>query len=82
MTLRPPYTTDTDPTLPHQVYFFLPQGSSKVNVSCNCLAYIQAPGVLSHHSLGESTDIKISRDLYNDPRNHLKPFGPEDEAKW
>jgi hypothetical protein len=70
--------TETDPTLPHQVVFFVPSGESRVHVSCNCRRNSQG----GYGSMGVSHTIAVSRKLYNDPENHDKPFGEEDRSKW
>lgn len=70
--------TLVDPSLPHQVVFFLPKNSQRVEVSCNCLR--EREGRLQ--SMGVSSDLETARALYNDPNNHKKLFGPEDICKW
>lgn len=76
--MKPPYITPADPTLPHQVVFFVESKHSRVHVSCNCLTNERG----GHDSMGESHDIERARRLYNNPTLHRKPFGKEDEAKW
>lgn len=70
--------TLADPSLPHQVVFFLPKKSQQVEVSCNCLRERKG----GYQSMGVSSDLETARALYNDPNNHKKPFGSEDICKW
>lgn len=82
MKLEPPYITLADPSLPHQVVFFVIGG--RVNISCNCLR-IKHVVYNSHrqNSMGETeSSLDHARELYNDPANHRIPFSKEDEAKW
>ena len=76
MTLAPPYTTPRNPALEHQVIFY--ERKMKVHVSCNCRSTLHP----SEHSMGQSGILDTARRLYNNPDNHVLPFGKEDEAKW
>ena len=40
-----------DDTLPHQIYIYLIQCSTKIAVSCNCLATRNTNGTLTYHPL-------------------------------
>lgn len=76
-----PYMTEVDPTLPHQVVFFTKKET--VHVSCNCLLdHSDVNGIKVNKSMGRSANLKTARVLYNNPKNHNKPFTQEDEAKW
>lgn len=78
------HVTLVDPTLPHQVIFYVTSNSKmQIQVSCNCLTYRHPEnGTLVHESMGGSHDLDTARELYNNPRNHELPFGQEDFAKW
>ena len=82
--MRLPYQTPRDPDLDHQVIFYIPSGGSSVHVTCNCMAEKVGPTQKeSHISFGMvDGDLEVARKLYNDPKNHRKPFNKEDEAKW
>lgn len=75
------HQTLIDPTLDHQVIFYHKGNTTLVQVSCNCLAY-QRQGGLAHHPMGATDSLEESRELYNNPENHIKPFREEDKAKW
>lgn len=79
--LRPPYTTDQDDNLTHQVRFSI--RGDYVSMSCNCRR--KPPSSTGQHGYSpicKGTDLAVNRTAYNNPNNHFKPFGPEDEAKW
>lgn len=71
--------TVRDPSLRHQVVFFVHE--SRIHVSCNCLS--KDVNAESYDSMGMSdSSLPRARELYNDPKNHRVPFLKEDEAKW
>lgn len=80
--MRLDHVTLQDDSLTHQVRFFTDH--SRVFVSCNCRKKPpKGPGgTISYGKMGESTNLDLSRRLYNDPANHNAPFTKEDEAKW
>ncbi len=78
-----PYRTDRDETLLHQVEFTYKNMPAEVHVSCNCRRVRTSGGHVTFESMGQSSNIEQSRELYNDPDNHRQPFDPEvDGAKW
>lgn len=77
-----PYQTPEDPTLDHQVRFVKKHNESEVSVSCNCRGVTSSTGGITYTPMGPSEDIVTARKLYNDPENHVKPFGEADFAKW
>jgi hypothetical protein len=60
-----------DPDLDHQV--ILAVTGRDVWLTCNCLR----SGQQGHHSMGSPRDYDETRALYNNPRRHARPFGPE-----
>lgn len=80
----PPYTTDRDPTLEHQVVIQSHPPGHHIKVSCNCrLKYNTGKGgVVGYDPIGTVEDAEDTKRLYNDPANHWKPFSKEDELKW
>lgn len=80
--MRPRRFTLRNGKLDHQVVFYLPAGSSRVHVTCNCLCWIGPDGIEHRTPMGESTDLAKSRELYNNPDNHHKTFTEKDKAKW
>lgn len=75
--MQPEYMTLADPSLDHQVIFFMVK--ERVHISCNCLRKKNGGNTSMRQVDG---DIVYSRYLYNDAKNHSKPFGKDDEAKW
>lgn len=73
---RPPYTTDRDPSLPHQVVFTVTAGVAYV--SCNC----RRTATGKYDPIGTCHTIKRAHELYDNPENHFKEFSKEDEGKW
>lgn len=80
MTMQLPYQTYRDATLPHQVVLFIK--NETLHVSCNCLTSKEKGERAYHSSMGRAVTLDNSRELYNNPKNHLKTFTKEDEAKW
>lgn len=78
MALKLTHFTLSDPTLTHQVVIFF--SGSHIFISCNCRKIKK--NNISHHPIGPTSDLKESRELYNNPKNHWKPFSKEDEAVW
>lgn len=73
-----------DPNLPHQPV--LSETTGRVTISCNCRAkkhlLRQGGEVMSYEPMGMTTDRYDTQALYNDPANHRKPFGAEDEIHY
>lgn len=79
------YYTLIDPDLPHQVvmtYMTKTKDKGEIAVSCNCQSYYHKNGVSTHRPMGTSSNLDESRELYNRPENHYKPFTEKDKAKW
>lgn len=79
--MKLPYQTLRDSSLPHQVVFFTPGGTSRVLVSCNCRSAFNKKGHY-YDPIGPVMTLEESRKLYNNPANHHKPFTEEDKATW
>lgn len=77
--LRLDHVTERDPSLTHQVVFGTT--GSNVFVSCNCRREWRQTG-WAYDPIGYSVRLSTSREMYNKPGNHWKPFGVEDRAKW
>ena len=83
MPMRLKYMTLRDPDLPHQVVFFTPSGKTAIMVSCNCLVENRPQNNMPfYEAMGPTENLDQSRELYNNPDNHRKPFGDCDKAKW
>lgn len=80
--MRPPYITLRDPDLTHQLVIFTPGGSSSIAVSCNCRGEESKFGKENYSPMGYSQNLDETRELYNNPKNHLRPFTDEDKVKW
>ena len=65
-----------DPSLPHQVVLDFSRCTGLVLLTCNCRKRARARHV------GSTKDLDQSRQMYNDPDNHMEPFGEEDKARW
>lgn len=64
-----------DETLEHQVVLYTLTVGMDVQVSCNCLRQENHRYI----SIGSTHSLDETRDLYNNPENHDKPFKDSDK---